>query len=106
MSRCYRRFELLLPLRFNDGTPVPGNLITETVEEIENQFGAVTSETQIIRGHWHHEGRAYREDFFRLFVDVPDIPENKEFFTKLKERVKERFNQIDVWVTTFPVEAL
>jgi hypothetical protein len=52
MSSSYRRYEILLPLRFNDGQPVPDELIADTLLELRQQFGAVSSETQIIRGYW------------------------------------------------------
>ena len=51
---AWRRFERLLPLRFNDGLPVPDSVIGEVLLELENRFGAVTWETQTIRGLWHH----------------------------------------------------
>ncbi|HEV3261880.1 MAG TPA: hypothetical protein VG013_33830 [Gemmataceae bacterium] len=57
MSKPYRRFEMLLPLLFNDGKPVPEGLIVDTLVELEQKFGAVSSETQTIRGRWHHGGR-------------------------------------------------
>ena len=37
-----RRYEILLPLRFNDGRRVPEVLVGETLVELRRQFGAVT----------------------------------------------------------------
>jgi len=71
MSRTVRRFEVLLPLRFNDGSAVPDELIADTVVELEEQFGAVSCEMQTIRGHWRSEGQMFRDDLIRVFVDVP-----------------------------------
>lgn len=34
-----RRYEILVPLQFNDGRPVPESLLWQTVEELEAQFG-------------------------------------------------------------------
>lgn len=31
----WRRFEILLPLRFNDGTQVPKGLLAQTVQQLE-----------------------------------------------------------------------
>jgi len=45
MSRSLRRYEVLLPLRFNDGQPVPDDLVADTLLELEQRFGAVSSET-------------------------------------------------------------
>jgi hypothetical protein len=50
MSKQFRRFEILLPLRFNDGQSVPDELIADTLLELREQFGAVSCETQTIRG--------------------------------------------------------
>jgi hypothetical protein len=51
-----RRYEILLPLKFNDGQAVPRELVVETVLDLEQRFGAVSCETQIIHGIWSSEG--------------------------------------------------
>jgi hypothetical protein len=40
-----RRYEILLPLRFNDGEAVPDEFIGEALLELEHKFGAVSWET-------------------------------------------------------------
>jgi len=59
----------------------------DTLLELEQRFGAVSSETQTIRGRWHQEGVAYRDDLIRVFADVPDEPEARHFFAEYKERL-------------------
>ncbi len=105
MNSLQRRFEILLPQRFNDGQPVPEELFAETILDIRQRFGAVSSETQIIRGVWEHSGQSYRDELIRIFVDVVDTPENQQFFRNLKERLKGRFQQIDIRITTYLIEA-
>jgi hypothetical protein len=51
MSSKWRRFEVLLPLRFNDGRPVPGEWLAEAVLEVVDEFGAASHETQNVEGH-------------------------------------------------------
>lgn len=68
MSKVLRRFEILLPLRFNNGRSVPNELIADTLLE--------------------------------------HLPTNREFFVKFKERLKARFEQLDIWMTTYPIEVL
>jgi hypothetical protein len=106
MANTFRRFEILLPLRFNDGRAVPGELIADTLIELEQRFGAVSSETQTIQGLWRHQGQPFRDDLTRIFVDVSDTPESMTFFREFKERLKVRFEQIDIWVTTYPIEVV
>src|SRR5437879_8851822 len=90
MSGSFRRFEILLPLRFNDGKPVPDELVAETLTDLEQQFGAVSSESQVIRGIWHSQGQVFRDESARVFVDVLDLPENRQFFVEYKDRLKLR----------------
>jgi hypothetical protein len=45
----WRRYEILLPLQFNDGKPVAKALLAATVLELEDRFGAVSSETDYSR---------------------------------------------------------
>src|SRR5437667_12129864 len=101
MNASFRRFEILLPRRFNDGEAVPEELIADTLLELREKFGAVSSETQTIRGLWQHEGKIFRDDLVRIFVDVPDAPENLQFFQWFKVRAKQRFQQLARWLITF-----
>lgn len=106
MSRMVRRFEVLLPLRSNNGTAVPDDAVADTLLELEQRFGAVSCETQTIRGRWRHEGQSYRDDLIRVFVDTADEPESRQFFVEYKERPKARFQQLDIWMTTYLMEVL
>jgi hypothetical protein len=101
-----RRYEILLPSQFNDGTSVPQEQLAETLLELEKKFGAVSCETQTIHGLWRQVGELYRDNLICLFVDVPDISDNRQFFVDLKRRIKDRFQQLDIWVTTYPIEVI
>ena len=106
MSKVFRRFEILLPLRFNDGQSVPDDLIADTLLELRQQFGAVSCDTQTIRGMWTFEAEVFRDDLVRVYVDTNDALEYREFFVQFKERLKARFQQLDIWMTTYPIEVL
>ena len=106
MSSSLRRFEILLPLRFNDGSPIPDELIGQTILELRQRFNAISVESQTIRGHWQFQGEEFRDELVRLFVDVADTPENHKFFVEYKEQLKSRFQQLDIWMTTFLVELI
>lgn len=106
MSSSLRRFEILLPLRFNDGSQVPDELIGQTLLELRKQFHAISAESQVIRGHWQHQGEEFRDELVRVFLDVADTPENHAFFVSYKEQLKTRFQQLDIWMTTHPIEVI
>lgn len=66
----WRRYEVLLPLSFNDGAKVPRRLFLQTVKELEARFGAVSIEKQVIEGRWRDGSRSYRDNLLRIYVDA------------------------------------
>jgi hypothetical protein len=104
MAHHLRRFEILLPLRFNDGSPVPKELLDATRTELKEAFGGVSSESQVIQGF--DRGTTGEDKMIRLFADVADTAESLAFFLAARERLKARFKQAEVWITHFPIEAL
>ncbi|MEW6208817.1 MAG: hypothetical protein AB1631_10655 [Acidobacteriota bacterium] len=104
MSSKWRRYEVLLPLQFNDGREVPGEWLADAVLEIVDQFGAASYETQKVEGHWRHGGVLYRDNLVRLIVDVPDAVKNRRWMKEFKERWKEKLEQLELWVVSYRIE--
>ena len=104
MASRWRRFEVLLPLRFNDGRDVPGEWIAEAVLEIVEHFGAASYETQRVEGHWRHSGILYRDDLVRVVVDVPDSTQNRQWMRQFKERWKVRLEQLELWMVSYRID--
>ena len=48
----------------------------------------------------------FRDDLIRVFVDVPDVPENRQFLLDFKNRLKVRFKQLEIWMTTYAIEVM
>jgi len=105
-NRALRRFEILLPKRFNDGTMIPRKLIGRTQRELLTNFGAVSFDPSAISGFWVNEGQTYLDALTRLFVDVPDTAQNIAFFREFKETLKARFQQIDIWMVHLRIEMI
>jgi hypothetical protein len=101
-----RRYEILVPLKHNDGRDVDGALIEQTRDELVAEFGAVTLSPSPVLGVWTHEGRRYEDELMRLAVDVEDIGPHREFFTEFKQILLERFDQLDIYITSHIVEVI
>ncbi|MBI2946689.1 MAG: hypothetical protein HYY23_03525 [Verrucomicrobia bacterium] len=106
MSTSYRRYEILLPRRYKDGRRIANRFVTETLIELRERFGASSCEPQTIQGQWQHQGEVYHDELVRIFVDVEDLPGNREFFIQFKQRLMQRFEQIDIWLTSHPIDVL
>lgn len=104
MSKTWRRYEVLLPLRFNDGREVPTEYLAEAVLEIVDRFDAASHETQKVEGHLRHEGVLYHDDLVRLIIDLPDQPANRLWMKQFKERWRERTAQFEIWMVSYRIE--
>lgn len=105
MMVSYKRYEMLVPLRYNDGSPVEQEKFTQTQEELLHQFGGLTVAFVPVTGYWTGPAGAVVEDeSVRLVVDVPDTLENRRFFMRWKEELKERFRQLDIWIVGIPLD--
>ena|SRR2546423_8065700 len=99
----FRRYEILLPIRYNDGALVEPEKIDLVVEELSDHFGGITFQPDHLRGVWFHEGQRFDEANVRIVVDVEDTAESTDFFVKYKQLLKERFRQIDLWITSHEI---
>src|SRR5579884_3158201 len=101
-----RRYEILLPLRLNDGREVPSDRLNDTRRDLIAQFGAVSFFPNSLLGTWIHEGSRYEDELVRLVVDIEDSPENREFFVKFKGVLLERFEQLEIYIASHPIDVL
>jgi hypothetical protein len=99
----FRRYEIILPTRYNDGTPVPEDEFWEVTKELVAQFGATSYLPEPFQGFWVHQGQTHADKNVRLFVDVEDTSENAAFFQQIKAMLKERFRQIDIWIVSYDI---
>jgi hypothetical protein len=79
-----RRYEILLPLKFNDGRPVSDAVLHQTREDLVQRFEAVSVQPQSLAGVWIHEGVRYEDISVKMTLDADDTPENREFFSSFK----------------------
>ncbi len=104
MSSKLRRFEVLLPVRYNDGRDIPAPLLGEAVNEVVQQFGAVNFRRDAVEGQWQHEDVLYRDNLACIIVDVPDTAKNRKWMKAFKERWKDRLDQIEIWMVSYRVD--
>src|SRR5438105_2337037 len=102
----FARYEVLLPLLYNSGAAVEASLIEDTREELLLRFGGISEELGGVRGSWIHERIRYEDELIRLTVDCDDTRANRQFFNRLKETLKERFEQLEIRITFHRIEVL
>jgi hypothetical protein len=100
------RFEIQLPLFYNDGRAVEDRKYIETDDEFIALFGATSTDTVVVRGHWLYQSTVYEDRLIRVRLDVEDTPENWQKMRDIKEVLKQRFEQIDIWISAHRIEIL
>ncbi len=104
MSNKLRRFEILLPLQFNDGREIPGDWLAEAVLEIVENFGAASYEKQKVEGHWRHRDIIYRDNLVKIVIDAPDEEANRQWMRDYKARWKEKLEQLELWLVSYTID--
>jgi hypothetical protein len=105
----FRRYEILLPTRYNDGAPVEAEKFDLVIEELSNRFGGITFHPEHLRGVWFHQGQKFEEANVRVVVDVEDSAEATDFSPATSRYSKsvfdrstfglyrKRFASLDIW---------
>jgi len=99
----FRRYEIILPTRYNDGVPVVQSEFWEVAKELADRFGAISYLPEPLQGVWIHQGKTYEEANVRLFIDVEETRGNAAFFQQFKQVLKARFRQIDIWIVSYEI---
>lgn len=102
-----RRYEILLPAKYNDGREVMQVCMAcfpETLMAVADQFGAFSYNPHPIMGVWTADGQQYHDELFRLTVDVEDTAQNRQFVTHLKAELLQRFEQLEIYIVSYAVE--
>jgi hypothetical protein len=91
-------------MRFNDGKDVPDELLGEAVNEIVDQFNAVSFYKEAVEGHWRHGETLFRDALALLVVDVPDTAKNRKWMKIFKARWKQRLEQLEIWMVSYRID--
>ena len=101
-----KRFEILLPLNYNDGKPIEQDKFLATHRELVERFGATTVDTTKASGTWVYRGVTYEDLLVRVTIDSGDPDAAFQFLREYKETLKSRFEQLDIWITAHDVELI
>ncbi len=87
-------------------TPSPMNCSMRPAKTCLRVSESLTWVAHPIEGMWKHEGITYHDATVRLVVDVDDTPENRSFITELKPGLLKRFDQLEIYIVSYPIERI
>jgi len=95
-----KKYEIYLPLKYNDGTRIEAKKINRIREELVDVFGArtVSSQAAPYQGAWTYRGIDIIEDIIKIEIIARADQKTQKFFRQFKERLKRLLKQIDVLI--------
>ena len=82
------RFEILLPLFYNDGRAIEREKFLQTDDELVQLFGATSTDSMTVRGRWLYQSTLYQDQLIRVRLDVEDKPESWQTVRTFKETLR------------------
>ncbi|MCI0638246.1 MAG: hypothetical protein L0Y72_21170 [Gemmataceae bacterium] len=111
MARAIRSIDIYLPVEYNDGSPIENSKFVSLQRDLLHRFGGVTSmQRQFpLQGLWQ-AGNVVYEDRVILFTMLDfhskSQLESLRYLTRLKERLKKRFEQLEILITVQEILAI
>ena len=103
-----RRYEIYLPLKYNDGKEIESEKIKQIREDLIGKFGAITvsSRSSPYQGTWKYGGVEYIDDIIKIEVVTSGDKITKKFLKDFKERIKKSLRQKDILITTHGIQVI
>jgi hypothetical protein len=96
-----KKYEIYLPLKYNDGREIEAEKIKQIREELISVFGALTvsSQSAPYQGTWKYGGVDFIDDIVKVEIIAGADKKTQRFFRQFKVRLKRLLKQIDILIT-------
>jgi hypothetical protein len=81
-------------------------MFLQTDDVLGQRFGVTSTASVVARGRRLYQSTIYQDQLVRVRVRVDDAPENWQTMREVKEALKPRFEQLDIWITAHRIEVL
>lgn len=111
MAKPIRSIDVYLPLDYNDGRPVAESKFISLQQELLIRFGGVTSvQRQFpLQGVWQSGEQTFHDRvvvFTVMDFRAKSQLESLRYLEKLKERLKKKFDQLEILITVTELLAI
>ena len=103
MPQIARRYDIYLPIRYNDGRDIPETLFFQVEDDLTLRFGGSTmiQQKNPLRGVWLFQNQRYIDEI--VIVTTIDFGHQEKsdcdsFFVEYKGTLKQHFEQLDILI--------
>jgi hypothetical protein len=103
-----KKYEIYLPLKYNNGAKIERRKISRIREELVHVFGArtVSSQAAPYQGAWNYGGTDFIEDIIKIEIIASADRKTQKFFKHFKQRLKRLLKQIDVLIVAQDIRTI
>jgi hypothetical protein len=101
-----KEYDLFIPLRYNDGTPVESKKFADLQSRLLEEFGGVTYFPQPNEGVWRQGDVTYHDEIVIYRVLSSKVRTARKFLGALKGELKKSFKQEEILIVERDVETL
>lgn len=103
-----RKYEIYLPLKYNDGKEIEAEKLKRIREELVSAFGGITvsSLSSPYQGVWKYGGVEFIDDIIKIEIVASGDNVTKRFLKDFKSRLKSDLRQIDILITTHGIQVI
>jgi hypothetical protein len=103
-----KKYEIYLPLRYNDGKEIEPQKLKQIREQLIAVFGAITvsSLSAPFQGTWRYGGVEFMDDIIRIEVITEKDLSSNRFFKNFKRQLKGTLHQFDILITVYDIETI
>src|SRR5262245_3920769 len=101
MARSARRYDLYLPLTFNDGKAVPDRLFASVEKRLLARFRGLTAQEREfpLKGIWQGKRKLYFDQVIVMIVFDYRRRGSPQFLAALKKSLLVEFDQLEILLT-------
>jgi len=105
MPRRARRYDLYLPVNYNDGRRIPHKSFVSLEARLLSRFGGLTSQrTEFpLKGIWQGQTRLYIEAVIAITIFDFRAERSDRFFSALKKELLREFEQEEILITELAI---
>ena len=103
-----KKYEIYLPLKYNDGREIEAEKIKQIREELISVFGALTvsSQAALYQGTWKYGGVDFIDDIIKIEIITGADKKTERYFRQFKTRLKRLLKQIDILITAQTIRTI
>ena len=93
-----KEYDIFVPLFYNNGSPIEPIKFQELQGLLLEQFEGLAYFPQANQGFWKFGDMTYRDEIVIYRVISRDSNSSREYLGKLKEQLKQDFQQLDILI--------